>query len=129
MPRAHQVGGRPQVKRLLLLATLLFALPARAQVVELTGGTSTEYHATGGAVSLYTPGLATRFDIGIANGHLMTGASSNFEFRGWNVHAGDEPANLLAGDLSLSVPVRGVVASKRRGESVVTVFTGLVGTS
>jgi hypothetical protein len=97
--------------------------------VELTGGSSTEYRASGGAVTLYTPGLATQLDVGVLNGRLVMGASSNFDFRGWSTHLGDEPASLIAGDLSLSVPVRGLVATKRKGDTTVTVFTGLVGQS
>lgn len=112
-----------------LILALLFAVPAFGQVVQLSGGSSTEYNATGGAVTVYAPTFNTSVDAGIFEGKVVGGATANFEAYGWNVHAGDYPLTLTAGDLGLSVPIRGLTAARRRGQTQLTVFSGLIGTA
>ena len=85
----------------LIVALFLFALPASAQVIELTGGSSTEYNASGGAISLYTPGLATQLAAGISK-DTSCRCQHQFPMAGLEVHAGDEPVSLTAGDFRLA---------------------------
>jgi hypothetical protein len=65
------------------------ALPARAQVIQATGGTSNLFNATGGSLEFRGTNFTDRFDLGY-NGKLRSGFSMLRGFRGGIVDLGDQ---------------------------------------
>lgn len=72
------------------LCILLFGLPASAQVLLLSGGTSTLLGGSGGQITAFFPESTVSASAGFANGHFVFGASDIFQFHGWDVTAGDK---------------------------------------
>jgi hypothetical protein len=65
------------------------ALPASAQVIQATGGTSSLFNATGASLELRGANFTDRFDLGY-NGKIRTGFSMARGFRGGIIDLGDQ---------------------------------------
>jgi hypothetical protein len=114
------------MKFVFALALLFLPGIAHAQVVELQGGVS-DFLGNGGGFMLYGPNSEAHFSAGMLNGHFVYGTSEHFEYRKWDVIAGDAQFNLAGGQMSLAVPVRGISVHREGKKSQVMVFTGAVG--
>jgi len=119
--------GRPPWNKGLksLAVLLLIASPLRAQVVQVTGGSSTLFNASGGGATLYLRGSETEVGAGLVNGHLGLDFAERFNHPGWQTTVGDSFFNATVGQTGLSQSVRGVTLSRED----VTVFAGLTGTT
>ncbi len=63
--------------------------PARAQVIQATGGTSNLFDATGGSLEFRGPNFTDRFDLGYS-GKIRTGFSMVRKFQGGSMDLGDQ---------------------------------------
>jgi hypothetical protein len=63
--------------------------PARAQVIQATGGTSNLFNATGGSLEFRGPTFTDRFDLGYS-GKIRTGFSMTHNFQGGLMDLGDQ---------------------------------------
>lgn len=64
-------------------------IPARAQVIQATGGTSNLFNASGGSLEFRSPTFTDRFDLGYA-GRFRTGFSMVRKFQGGLMDLGDQ---------------------------------------
>ena len=112
-----------------LLISLLFAGTVQAQTIGLQGGASSLFNAQGGSLTLYTEKTNETFGVGISNGHLVAGASSEFLFHSWDVTAGDKQLFLTTQQLGLATVMRGIEAHRKNDNSSLAVFIGAVGQS
>src|SRR5882762_4532312 len=109
----------------LLLITLLTTSPVLAQTISVSGGASSMFNASGGSVAIYTAGTNETFRIGVSNGRLVAGASSEFLFHGFDTTVGDKQLFLSTQQVGLSTVLRGLEAKKKD----FTFFVGAVGQS
>jgi len=115
------------VIRRLLVALLLLASPAVAQVLELQGGDSSILNAAGGRLFAYFPNDTVTASVGLLNGHFVYGASVETLFHGWDVKAGDDPLGISIPGAGLYAPIRGVTATRVTKKFIFTVFAGGTG--
>jgi hypothetical protein len=92
----------------------LFAVPASAQIVEINGGSSSLYGASGAGVTLHFPDSTLSTSGGISNGHFRLGAAESFRFLGYDITAGDFFSGFSAAGSSVAVPERGFAVSRRK---------------
>ena len=118
------------MKRLLLsFAVLALAQSARSQVVQLSAGSSTLYDASGGGATLFLRNSVSSIGVGLVDGHLRFGASTEFKWREDDVVIGDHQFGFSAGGSGMFVPVRGVFVEKKTIKSTLSVFVGAAGQS
>ena len=63
---------------------------ATAQVIQITGGDSTQLGGAGGQAILYFPTNTAMVSGGIIDGHAGGAISDTFKYGGWNVTVGDK---------------------------------------
>lgn len=80
----------PRCQRALLIAILLLATGARAQVFRVQGGTSTMLDAQGGSVEFKAPNYDGSFGLGYYNGQVMFGGETRYKYHDYIVLAGDD---------------------------------------
>lgn len=101
------------MRRLVLF--LLIVSPVAAQTLELQGGDSTIFQAIGGQATFYTRNKSVEtVGMGLMNGHLVAGASSEFRFHDWDTHAGDGLIYLNTGATGTGIALRGLSVTKKR---------------
>jgi hypothetical protein len=114
------------MKRLALLL-LIIAPAACGQVIQVNAGASTLFNGEGGSVTFYTPGSTSTVGLGVLNGKLVGGAGTEFEWRHWDVFAGDKQLFLTTGMSGTAVALRGVAVTKKTAKQSLTLFTGATG--
>src|SRR6266704_1230116 len=77
-------------RALMVLAMLLLAGRASAQVFRVQGGTSTLLDAEGGSVEFKAPNYDGSVGLGFFEGRFKYGAETRYQFHGYTVLAGDE---------------------------------------
>lgn len=107
---------------------LIFAATASAQNVQVTGGNSSLFNATGAEVKTVFANSETDLSGGMLDGHAYFGVNQKMSLHGWDVTGGDVrlPFNLVTdfNRSGLQFPAIGVVASRKTGDDKLTVFTG-----
>jgi len=117
------------MKALLIAALLLTGSALHAQTIQVQGGASSLFNATGGSVTVYTADTNSTIGMGVSNGHLVAGANTEFLFHGWDTTAGDKGIFLSTQQLGLSTTLRGLQAQRKFVGSTLNIFTGAVGES
>lgn len=114
------------MKRLLIVAGLCaLALPtARAQVFEVTGGSSTLFESQGAGVTTYLPKQTIYTGLGFTHDGVHFGVSDTFEFHHWNTTVGDRSFSFQG----LTLYERGVSIEKQSTTQELVLFTGATGT-
>jgi hypothetical protein len=92
---------------------LAVAFPAAAQVVQVNGGDSTLFNATGAGATLYTPHGETQLGAGLLNGHFNVGFAERFREDDWDVALGDSTFNANVGNSGIFTSVRGITISRK----------------
>jgi hypothetical protein len=92
---------------------LLLALMADAQVVQISGGSSTLYEAFGGGATLYWPTFNVELMGGLVNGVPAVDAATHFPWRGWDATLGNQAFNSTIGNAGLFTSVLGVTLTKK----------------
>jgi hypothetical protein len=92
---AHAKARILQALAFSLFFFFLAASPARAQVFELNGGTSSLYDATGGSVGFRTSHYAGHVDFGIFGSQLRYGFYFAEPFRNYTLGLGDQPVRFV----------------------------------
>lgn len=116
----------------LFLATCLgMGLPARGQVFELKGGSSTLYDAHGGTLQMYGENYSARASVGFFD-HFRAGFSFLTQFHGYKMDVGDQnipfslPTDLF--NHSYYFLGRGASAERRFGKDRLFVYGGMTST-
>lgn len=112
--------------RFLILALFASVTCAAQTVAEFDGGLS-NFQGSGAGAVLYSSSGETRFAGGLVGGRFVYNASQRTEIRGWSLDVGDTSFSVSGGQLSLSVPIRGVAAIREKKHSRFEVFTGAIG--
>src|SRR5260370_317449 len=99
------------------------------ETIGLQGGASSLFNAQGGSVTLFTQNMNETLGVGVSNGRLVAGASSEFLSHGWDLTVGDKQLFLTTQQLGLSTVMRGVEAHRKNDKSTLAVFVGAVGQS
>lgn len=73
-----------------LIAIVLIAAGASAQVFRVQGGTSTMLDAQGGSVEFTAPNYGGSLGLGYYNGQLMFGGETRYKYHDYTVLAGDD---------------------------------------
>lgn len=110
------------------LALLLAATFAPAQVLELTGGQSTLQSGAGAGVRAYFPNHTVYLGGGFVDGRFALGLSDSFQFRKWDVTAGDQN---FGGSLDASgsaIQARGLSIGRKSAKQTTQFFLGSTGT-
>lgn len=116
------------MKHCIILALLLLTGSSlHAQTIGVEAGASTLFNASGGAVTLYGSSTNTTLGVGLAQGHLVAGASTEFLLHGFDVTAGDKSIFLSTQQVGLSASVRGINATRTRDRDSLSIFAGAVG--
>lgn len=109
------------------LCVLLLGVPASAQVLQLSGGSSTLLGGTGGEVTALFPESTLSASAGFANGHFVFGASDTFKFHGLDVTAGDRNFGYSFDGTGLGVSTRGLFVQRNTRHTSFAVFVGSTG--
>ena len=109
------------------LCVLLLALPASAQVLQLSAGRSTLLGGTGGEITAFFPESTLSASAGFANGHFVFGASDAFKFHGLDVTAGDRTFGYSFDGAGLGVSTRGLFLQRNTRHTSFAVFVGSTG--
>jgi hypothetical protein len=104
---------------------LFLVAPLHAQIIEVNGGTSTLYEASGAAVTVHLPQSTAYLSAGISGGHFGVGFAESRQYHGWDTTLGDKTFSGSAGGAGVGIVVRGVSMS-RHG---LTLFAGGTGPS
>ncbi len=111
-----------------LLISLLFSIPASAQVFQIAGGDSTLMQGAGGAITTYLPNQTITTGAGIADGRFAFGASDQFLFRGLTVTAGDNNFGYsVDGAGGVGLTSRGISISRASVDQSFGIFGGAAG--
>jgi hypothetical protein len=102
----------------------LAAVSLRAQVVQLTGGSSTLYEASGGLATVYFPDFNLDLGGGIVNGVPALQAAVSRPWRGWDLALGSSAFSATVGSEGLSTSVLGATLSKSSADRQLTFFAG-----
>jgi hypothetical protein len=109
------------------LWVLLLGVPASAQVLQLSGGSSTLLGGTGGEITAFFPESTLSASAGFANGHFVFGASDTFKFHGLDVTAGDRNFGYSFDGAGLGVSTRGLFVQRNTRNTSFAVFVGSTG--
>ena len=109
------------------LCVLLLGVPASAQVLQLSGGSSTLLGGTGGEITAFFPESTLSASAGFANGHFVFGASDTFKFHGLDVTAGDRNFGYSFDGAGLGVSTRGLFVQRNTRHTSFAVFVGSTG--
>jgi hypothetical protein len=110
-----------------LLCVLLLAVPASAQVLQLSAGRSTLLGGTGGEVTAFFPDSTLSASAGFANGHFVFGASDTFKFHGLDITAGDRNFGYSFDGAGLGISTRGLFVQDNTPHTRFAVFVGSTG--
>jgi hypothetical protein len=109
------------------MCVLLLGVPATAQVLQLSGGSSTLLGGTGGEITAFFPESTLSASAGFANGHFVFGASDTFKFHGLDVTAGDKNFGYSFDGAGLGVSTRGLFVQRNTRHTSFAVFVGSTG--
>lgn len=115
------------MRRWPILVLFAFAASVKAQTIAEVQAGASNYIGSGGGFVLYGPSGETHFSAGTVNGKFVYNTSQRFEFRKWEVYAGDYQLPLTTGQLSLTAPVRGLSFIKRQKRGEIALFSGALG--
>ena len=109
------------------LCVLLFGIPVDAQVLQLSGGSSTLLGGTGGEITAFFPESTLSASAGFAGGHFVFGASDTFQFHGLEVTSGDRNFGYSFDGAGLGVSTRGLFVQRNTRHTSFAVFAGSTG--
>jgi uncharacterized protein (DUF2062 family) len=126
-PYANQIGVALKTA-CVGLAVILFASVATCQNIQVTGGDSSLFGATGAEVKTMFAKSETDLSGGVLNGRAYFGVNQKMSIGGWDVTGGDVrlPFNLVTdfNNGGLQFPAIGIVATRKTDNDKLTVFTG-----
>jgi hypothetical protein len=105
------------------LFILALALPATAQTMQLTGGQSSLYQATGAGLTAYLPASTLYVGAGCAN-RCAFGMSDRTTFHGWDLIAGDSSFGYQLDGAGLSTQVRGFNFQRTSPQQTTAFYVG-----
>ncbi len=108
----------------ILILLLLFPILSGAQVVQLTGGSSTLYESSGAMGTIYLPNFNLELGGGIVNGVPAFQAAMVRPWRGWDLALGSDSFSATVGSTGLSTGVMGVTLSRGDANQKLTLFAG-----
>lgn len=82
-------------------------------MVQVSGGSSTEFQASGAAAQIHFPNSTLSASAGYADGRFVFGGSDTFGWRGWDITAGDQSLAFTAGGAGLGLSARGIGFTRR----------------
>jgi hypothetical protein len=109
------------------LCVVLLSVPASAQVLQLSAGSSTLLGGTGGEVTAFFPESTLSASAGFANGHFVFGASDTFKSHGLDITAGDRNFGYSFDGASLGISTRGLFVQRDTRHTRFSVFVGSTG--
>src|SRR6266571_6408418 len=119
-------------RALMVLAMLLLAGRASAQVFRVQGGTSTLLNAEGGSVEFKAPNYDGSVGLGFFDGRFRYGAETRYLFHGYTVLAGDESVPFMLPtdvfDASHYFSARGIGATRKDDDGRFYAFAGTTST-
>ena len=107
-----------------IFVILIIPLAANAQVVQLTGGSSTLYESSGGLATVYMPDFSADLGAGVVNGTPALELAVHKPWRGWDLTLGSEAFSSNVGSAGLFTGVLGVTISKTTADSKLLFFAG-----
>jgi len=110
-----------------ILLLLSITGPVFGQTLQVEGGASSLYQASGASVVLYEPRFTSTVGMGIDQGRLVGSAATQFDFKGWTVNAGDKQIFFSSGAAGIGIASRGFLVSRKSKNSEVAFFVGAVG--
>jgi len=81
--------------------------------VQLAGGSSTLYEASGGGATVFWPNFNLDFGGGLVNGTPAVNVAAKFLWRGWDTTVGNQAFNSTVGSAGLFTNVLGLTLAKK----------------
>ncbi len=95
--------------------------------MQITGGSSSLFQGSGGAVTAFLPTQTVYAGLGVANGHFTYAASDSFVWRGLGVTAGSSSVSFSVDNAGLTETVTGLLVQRRTECSSWSAFAGATG--
>ncbi len=111
----------------LLVCVLLLGVPASAQVIQASGGSSTLLGGTGGQITAFFPHSTISTSAGFANGHFVFGSSYTFKFHDLDITVGDRTFGYSFDGAGLGIGTRGIFVQRSTRHTIFAVFVGSTG--
>jgi len=113
--------------RYVAILVLACATSVQAQVIELSGGSSSVSQTSGGGVTVYTDKVQYYGGLGYSYGHLVGGASATFkapELSDTMMTLGDKPVGFSFDGAGLGVMNQGITLEHREQGDIIGAFVG-----